>query len=99
MPYSLHARSAPDRSALLTTSHRLRDPSEPERGARLFGAAEVLRETIGAHIQAGDRPDYEKSLALTRDQLDAEMFDAAWAEGRALSLEQMVDAAVEPIRA
>lgn len=67
---------------------------KPERAARLFGAAEALRETIGAQIQAGDRPDYERSVAATRDQLDAETFAQRWAEGKALGLEAVLEDAL-----
>jgi hypothetical protein len=66
-----------------------------QQAARLFGAAEALRDILGAQIQPGDRPDYESSLATARAQLDPITFEAAWAEGRAMALEQAVASALE----
>jgi tetratricopeptide (TPR) repeat protein len=69
---------------------------QPHIAAQLFGAAEALRETISAQIQPGDRPDYERNLAAVRALLNPQDFDAAWQEGRALSLEQAVALTLEP---
>jgi hypothetical protein len=59
---------------------------QPAAAARFFGAAEALRTSIGAHIQAADRTHYEHVVAAARSQLDAAAFEAAWAEGRRMSL-------------
>jgi hypothetical protein len=68
---------------------------EPERAARLFGAAEALREAIGVSIQAGDRPDYERSVAATRARLDAEAFEHLWEQGRGAPLDRAIGDALE----
>jgi hypothetical protein len=68
---------------------------QPQRAARLFGAAEALRDTTGAKIQPGDQPDYEKNLASTLTQLEAETFEAAWQDGRGMSLEQAITSALK----
>jgi predicted ATPase/class 3 adenylate cyclase len=67
--------------------------SRPVRAARLWGAAEALREREGLSLSKFDRANsgYEQDLALVRSALDEATFDAAWAEGRALSFEQAVD--------
>jgi len=62
--------------------------------ARLWGAAEALREQIGTPMWPVDRPDYEAAVAAARAALDNEAFDAAWQAGRALSWEQAVDEAL-----
>jgi len=67
----------------------------PQAAARLLGAAEALLETLGILMQAGDWPDYERYVAAVRGQLDEATFDAAWAEGRAMSLDQAVSYALE----
>ena len=36
------------------------------------------------------RADYERAVAVTRAQLDAATFAAAWAAGRAIPLEQVL---------
>jgi tetratricopeptide (TPR) repeat protein len=63
---------------------------QPLRAVRLYGAAEALRNMIGAHIEPRDRPDYERDLTTIRARLDDATFEAAWAEGRKLTLEQAV---------
>jgi hypothetical protein len=60
------------------------------RTARLLGAAEALRETIGALPNAAPRLEFHRTLAATRSQLDEAAFAAAWAEGRAMTLEQAI---------
>jgi predicted ATPase/DNA-binding SARP family transcriptional activator len=60
------------------------------RATRLFGAAEALRETIGLSQQSDERAIYDRSVAAVRAQLDAVAFAAAWAAGRALSVEQAI---------
>jgi predicted ATPase/Tfp pilus assembly protein PilF len=63
--------------------------------ARLYGAAELIREAIGSPRIPVARAEYERMVAATRAQLDQNMFAAAWAEGRAISLEQAVSDALE----
>jgi DNA-binding NarL/FixJ family response regulator len=65
---------------------------EPAWAARLWGAAEGLRETIGTPLPPVYRADYEHSVAAARTQLGEKTFAAAWAEGRAMTPEQAPDA-------
>jgi hypothetical protein len=58
------------------------------RAARLFGAAEALRESLGAPLSPSERDEYEGLVSLARDGLDATAFAAAWAEGRSLPMEE-----------
>ena len=69
----------------------------PARAARLWGAAEILREQMGMTLSPFDlaRSDYERDLAAVRSTLDEASFDAAWAEGRALPPEQAIDYAID----
>ncbi|MBI3241513.1 MAG: hypothetical protein HYZ49_04380 [Chloroflexi bacterium] len=60
----------------------------PEHAARLFGAAEALREAIQCPLPVARRALYERSLALARTQADAATFARAWAEGRQLGPHQ-----------
>jgi tetratricopeptide (TPR) repeat protein len=66
-----------------------------KRAARLFGAAEALNDTYGFSIQGGDLPDWERSRARVREQLDETTFDVLWAEGQAMSLEEANSYALE----
>jgi predicted ATPase/DNA-binding SARP family transcriptional activator len=63
---------------------------QPERAARLFGAAKALREEIGVPLLPSDRTDYDRDVAAARAALGEEAFTAAWAEGRAMSLNQAI---------
>ena len=65
-----------------------------ERGARLFGAAEILRERAGAVLWPANRMEYERSLALLRNSLDGSALAAAWAAGGAMPTEQVITEAL-----
>ncbi len=56
--------------------------------ARLWGAAEALREAIGAPLVPVFRPGYERAVAAARTHVGGQEFAAAWAEGRTMTLEQ-----------
>jgi hypothetical protein len=60
---------------------------DPRRAARIFGAAEALREAHRFPLPSVDRVDYECVPAIAA-ALGDEAFAAAWAEGRAMTLEQ-----------
>lgn len=58
------------------------------RAARLWGAAEALRESIRVSLPPVARQDYERAVALARTQLGEKAFTTAWREGRAMTPEQ-----------
>jgi len=55
------------------------------QAAYLFGAAEALRDVVGAPLAAVDRAIYDPAVAATRAALPAAALTAAWSSGRALS--------------
>ena len=59
--------------------------------ARLFGAAEAIRETIGPPLSEPERRDYERDLGILRRALGPLKLASARAEGRALRPEQAVE--------
>ena len=66
------------------------------RAARIWGAAERLREEIGSPVPSNDRPRYDQRVDEARVALgDGAAFDRAWQEGRALTLEQAIELALE----
>jgi predicted ATPase/DNA-binding SARP family transcriptional activator len=66
------------------------------RAARLFGAAEALRDALhSSSVAPVDRPDYERAVAAARSQLAEAAFAAAWAAGRAMPLDAAVTFALE----
>jgi DNA-binding CsgD family transcriptional regulator len=65
---------------------------EPARAARLWGAAEALREAIGAPIPPIERAAYERSVTAARAQLGEKTFAAIWAEGHIMTPEEALTA-------
>ena len=51
------------------------------RAARLFGAAEALRDVAGAPMTAYEREEYDAEVRRLHEALDEDLA-AAWAEGR-----------------
>jgi len=75
-----------------------------ERAAHLWGAAEALREIIGAPLPPADRVQYEHNVAAARAQCAARSsvssqpeadFKMAWAVGRITPLERIIAMALE----
>ncbi|OBI32144.1 transcriptional regulator [Mycobacterium sp. E1386] len=64
--------------------------TNPEHAARLFGAAEALRQRHGTVRFEVFQADYDASLAQAREALDPKAFEAAWAEGAALSTAEAI---------
>jgi len=58
--------------------------------ARLFGAAEAARRLIGIKPLAVLAEQDQLALSALRDSLDENDFDAAWAAGAALSIEEAI---------
>ena len=66
---------------------------EPERAAWLWGAAEALRQSLGARSAPAARATRERLQAEVRKQLSEEAFNAKWADGQSASVEQAIDEA------
>lgn len=66
-----------------------------ERAARLWGAAERYRELIHSVVPPLHRAEHESHIAPARAALDVALFERAWAEGRAMSIEQAITYARE----
>lgn len=64
--------------------------NDSQRSARLFGMADALLETSGVTLGPADRGEYEHNAAALRAQMGDAAADAAWAEGRRLSLGEAV---------
>jgi hypothetical protein len=60
------------------------------RAARLFGAAEMLLESLDAVLDPGGSLEYDSDLAAVRTELGEPAFEEARAEGRAMTFEQAV---------
>jgi DNA-binding CsgD family transcriptional regulator len=66
------------------------DAGSHREAARLFGAAHAIRHRMGeVRLKIYDA-GYEASVAGLRDAMGEKDFDAAWAEGAALSVEEAI---------
>ena len=65
------------------------------RAARLYGAAEALRERIGIAMTPIEQSEYDGEIARLREGVDAKALAEAWKDGRAMILEQAVAFALE----
>ena len=66
-----------------------------ERAVRLYACASVLRESVGSHPAEVGWPDHARHVADLRAELGEEAFNEAWAQGRAMTLDESVAYALE----
>ena len=67
---------------------------EQEGAVRLLAAATALRSAIGAPVWPLHQAGHASVISRVRAALDDDLFAAAWAAGRSLSLEQAIDEAL-----
>ncbi len=64
------------------------------RAVTLFAGAQALREALGLGRAPSESADYERELTALRAALDEEAFALKWAQGQAMTLEQMLEYAL-----
>ena len=69
--------------------------SQLQRAARLLGAAESIRENLNSPMTATERVEYDQNVSSLRAQMEQSDFATAWAEGRAMTLEQAIEFALK----
>jgi len=74
-------------AALETLAQVAAAQESPARAVRLFGAAASLHDILGIPPYTAA---YDPQLTTARTQLGAGAFDAAWAEGLAMTVEQAI---------
>jgi non-specific serine/threonine protein kinase len=67
-----------------------------ERTAKLLSAAAALRQNTGVPIPPILRPAYQRNLATARRAISTDRFSAAWEEGSAMTVDQLVEYARQP---
>jgi non-specific serine/threonine protein kinase len=75
--------------AVIACSH-----GQPSEAAHLFGAVDSALEELGSSMGPARNPRYRRHVAELRDGLGEPGFADAWAEGRAMSLEDAMAAAL-----
>jgi predicted ATPase/DNA-binding CsgD family transcriptional regulator len=91
----LAIRIEPDRWYTSTFLELLADSAvqleEKRWSVRLWSRAATLREEIHAPLAPVEQKDYEAARVLVQKSLGETTFKALWAEGRCLSVEQVLD--------
>jgi hypothetical protein len=67
---------------------------QPRQAVLLAGSANAVAEASGAPLQPDLLSDHDQALAAMRTALGEEGFATAWAEGRAMSLDQAISLAL-----
>ena len=78
----------------LTLAGEIQAAGDAARAARLFGAAEMLLQSLDAALDPSGPLGYDGNLADTRARLGEEAFAKAWQEGRTMPLEQAINEAM-----
>ena len=65
------------------------------KAVELFGAVDSSLHVMDSPMFNTDQVEYQRDLSSVRSALDEMTFNAAWAKGHAMTLEQAVDYAME----
>jgi predicted ATPase/class 3 adenylate cyclase/Flp pilus assembly protein TadD len=68
---------------------------DKERAARLLGAMEAIFEELGIFRDIADLAEYHRIIADLRAGLEEAKLQSAWQEGRAMSMEEAIEYALE----
>lgn len=68
---------------------------EAERAATLFAVAEPLQEPVGFRFYPAIRSEFDRDVAAAQVGVDKETWRKAWQEGRATTLEEAVNYALD----
>jgi predicted ATPase/DNA-binding XRE family transcriptional regulator len=66
-----------------------------EKAARIFSAADALRQSTHTPMPLPNYSTYQKNLSSLQQQLDRSKFESVWTEGRAMTIEQTIAYALE----
>jgi len=69
--------------------------NQPERAARLSGAAQGIVERLDYQISRFNQAEFDRHIQIAREQLGEKRFEALAAEGRATTIEQAIAYALE----
>ena len=70
------------------------ETNQPERAAKLDGAARVIFEAGGRPLPPEEALEFDCRIQIAREQLGETMFEALVAEGRAMTLKQAIQLAL-----
>jgi len=67
--------------------------------ARMLGAADALREQVGASMLYIERVEYDRHLEQLRESIDPATLESEWSAGRSMSMEEAIEMALAEDRA
>jgi predicted ATPase/tRNA A-37 threonylcarbamoyl transferase component Bud32 len=76
-------------------AHCAVETGHPDCAVTLAGAAEMLREKLGILLSAMERENLERTIRTAREKLPPMEQDKAWSEGRSMSVDRLVEYAVD----
>jgi tetratricopeptide (TPR) repeat protein len=68
---------------------------QPERAARLSGAAQTISESLGYQISRYNQAEFDRHIQMAREQLGTDKFENLANVGRAMTMEQAIAYALE----
>ena len=71
---------------------------EEQRAAVLFGAAEALLESINTPMTPFERVEYDREVDDLRANMDEKNLARFWEKGKAMTMQQAIEYALEKIR-
>jgi predicted ATPase/DNA-binding CsgD family transcriptional regulator len=86
-------------AGLAAVAAHIRTPNQAQRAARLWGAAEAVRQTVGTPIWPTDAREHDRYQTIVRTQVGGAAFAAAWAQGRAMPLDDAIALALAEVPA
>jgi DNA-binding CsgD family transcriptional regulator len=82
---------------LLALAGSLGALGEALKATHLFGAAYAFLQHSGTLIDPSDQPEHDRNIALVRAQLGEAAFEAAWAEGQAMTFDEALALALAAV--
>jgi tetratricopeptide (TPR) repeat protein len=67
---------------------------QPQRAARLFGAAEALRQGVERHMNEREKVEYDQEMGNLRSLLTETDLNTLWSEGRSMTMGNAIDYAL-----
>jgi DNA-binding CsgD family transcriptional regulator len=83
--------------SLLAVAHFTARQGHPATAISLLGTCQAVFSTIGYAYDELERTLFDEAIALTRSSLDETSFDAHWAEGHSMLLDEAVTLAQEAL--
>ena len=69
--------------------------NQPERAARLSGAAQGILETLDRKISRFNQAEFDRHVQIAYEQLGPDSFENHASQGRAMTMEQAIEYALE----